>query len=116
VQAAVESGESGITRGVKDWQGYASYLPVFLRPRWFGTAEMASMTLWPVTEPDDEPAVFASSFTKRLDIAISVRSALDADAFIGSIASSLTEIGAPVIDPLSRPAVASAPDQDGTTR
>ncbi|QHC64210.1 hypothetical protein GSU69_16995 [Rathayibacter festucae] len=110
VQLAVETGESGITRGRKDWQGYASYLPVFLRPRWFGGAELASMTLWPVTEPDDEAAVFASSFTKRLDIAISVRSDLDADRFIGSIAASLTEIGAPVIDPLAEQTPAGSPD------
>jgi len=68
------------------------------------------MTLWPVTEPDDEAAVFASSFTKRLDIAISVRSDLDADRFIDSIAASLTEIGAPVIDPLAEQDPAGSPD------
>ncbi|MWV59052.1 wax ester/triacylglycerol synthase domain-containing protein [Rathayibacter sp. VKM Ac-2754] len=129
VQSAVDSGESGITRGVKDWLGYASYLPVFLRRRWFGTAEMDSMTLWPVTEPDDEAAVFASSFLKRLDIAISIRSDLDTTLFLDSITESLAEIGAPVIDPLSRRAGAAASadqdsdddhnsddDQNGTTR
>lgn len=116
VQTAVETGESGITRGPKDWQGYASYLPVFLRPRWFGRAELSSMTLWPVTEPDDEAAVFASSFLKRLDIAISVRSDLDTDLFIDSIAQSLAEIGAPVVDPLDRADESTTPDQNGTTR
>ncbi|MBF4502681.1 MULTISPECIES: wax ester/triacylglycerol synthase domain-containing protein [unclassified Rathayibacter] len=115
VQTAVETGESGITRGSKDWLGYASYLPVFLRRRWFGRAELASMTLWPVTEPDDEAAVFASSFAKRLDIAVSVRADLDTARFVDSLAASLAELGVPTIDPLEA-AAAAAPDPDGTTR
>ncbi|NQX29246.1 hypothetical protein HQQ81_18020 [Microbacteriaceae bacterium VKM Ac-2854] len=97
VQHAVDTGESGITRGAKDWLGYASYLPVFAREMYFGQSAVRSMTLWPVTEPDDEAAVFASSYRSHLDIAISVRLDLDVALFVGTIESALEELGAPVL-------------------
>ncbi|KQQ05721.1 MULTISPECIES: wax ester/triacylglycerol synthase domain-containing protein [unclassified Rathayibacter] len=102
---AMETGESGITRGVRDWQGYASFLPVFLRPRYFGHAAVESFTLWPTTEPEDEAALFSSSYLKRLDFAVQVRADHDSRAFVDSVVRSLTELGAPPVDwPADEPA------------
>ncbi|NQX12427.1 hypothetical protein HQQ80_12375 [Microbacteriaceae bacterium VKM Ac-2855] len=98
VQLAVQTGESGIVRGKRDWLGYASYLPVFPRPMFFGPSAVRAMTLWPVTEPEDEGAVFASSYTTHLDVAVNLRADLDSDLFVRTIADGLAEIGAPVLD------------------
>jgi diacylglycerol O-acyltransferase len=128
IQHASETGESGITRGVRDWQGYASYLPVFLRPRYFGHALVEAFTLWPTTEPEDEAALFSSSYLKRLDFAVQVRADHDSRAFVDSVVRSLRELGVPPVDwPDQAPAgvlpsasgAASSPtpsSENGTTR
>lgn len=68
---------------------YASFLPTFPRTHYLGPAEAVSVALWPTLQPDDELAVFGSSYKRTLSLAITVHTDVNLDTFASAISAAL---------------------------
>ncbi|WP_164863484.1 wax ester/triacylglycerol synthase domain-containing protein [Agromyces sp. LHK192] len=99
--AAARDGEAG-AGPMHPRAGYASYLPWRPRAAHFGPAPVRSVTLWPVLEPADAIAIFASSYHRGYTLAVTARTDVDlgpvVEEFREAIAA-LTEPVAPVHEP-----------------
>lgn len=83
--AAMTTGRTN-TVSPRDWDGYASHLPMHTRRQYFGPAEVTSITLWPVLDLDDRVAVFTTAYAKSFAVAVIARTDIDIDRATDAVA------------------------------
>ncbi len=93
LSAATTTGQTNIV-SPRDWDGYASHLPMHTRRQYFGPAEVSSITLWPVLDLDDQIAVFTTSYAKSFAVAVIARTDIDIDRATDAIARVFEAAGA----------------------
>ena len=83
--AAFVGGDPAATGRSLTAEGYTSYLPWRVRPRYAGRALVRRLVLWPVLDPRHPFAIFASSYAGTLSIAVSGSPDIDVEAIASDL-------------------------------